>query len=71
MYSVMQSDGNSFWGDAVLDNLNMACMDEGSILDQKYKNHNFLDLHHEELNFKSDFDKRIFKLIQHITTRNS
>ena len=34
MYSVMQSDGNSFCGDVVLD---MLYRDEDSILDQKYE----------------------------------
>ena len=35
MYSVMQSDANSFLGDGFLDNFSMAYRDEGSILDQK------------------------------------
>ena len=30
-YSVMQSDGNSFWGDVILDNFNKAPRDEDSI----------------------------------------
>ena len=29
----MQSDGNSFWVDVVLDNFNKAYMDESNILD--------------------------------------
>ena len=33
----MQSDGNSFSGDVVLDSFNMAYRDEDSSLDQKYK----------------------------------
>ena len=33
----MQSDGNRFCGDVVLDNLNMAYKHEDSILDQKYE----------------------------------
>ena len=36
MYSVMQSDGNSFCGDVVLDSFNMEYSDEDSILDKKY-----------------------------------
>ena len=36
LYSVMQSDGNSFGGDVIIDSFNMAYMDKGSILDQKY-----------------------------------
>ena len=36
-YSVMQSDGNSFWGDVVLDNVNKASWDEDKILNQFYK----------------------------------
>ena len=31
----MQSDGNSFLGNVVLDSSNMAYRDEGSIIDQK------------------------------------
>ena len=42
MYSVIQSDGNSFLGDVILDSFNMAYGDEGSILDQKYENQRFL-----------------------------
>ena len=35
-FSVMQSDGNSFWADIVLDSFIMAYRDEGSIFDQKF-----------------------------------
>ena len=35
LYSVMQSDGNSFCGDVILDSFNMANSDEDSILDKK------------------------------------
>ena len=35
-YSVMQSDGNSFGGDVVLNSFNKASRDEGNILDQTY-----------------------------------
>ena len=41
MYSVMQSDGNSFYGDVVFDSFNNASRDKDSILDQKYKNEDF------------------------------
>ena len=34
-YSMMQSDGNSFWGDVVLDSFNMVYREEGCILDKK------------------------------------
>ena len=34
-YSVMQSDGNSFCGDVVLDSFNMEFRDEERILGQK------------------------------------
>ena len=34
----MQSDGNSYCGDIVLDSLNKASWDEDNILDQMYKN---------------------------------
>ena len=33
----MQSDGNSFGGDVVLDNYNNAFRDEDNILDKKYE----------------------------------
>ena len=33
IYSVMQSDGNSFWGDVVLDSFNIANRDEERILE--------------------------------------
>ena len=44
MYSVMQSDGNSFYGDVVLDNYNKAYRDKDNIIDQKYKKQIFCDL---------------------------
>ena len=37
LYSVMQSDGNSFCGDVVLDSFNKTYRDEDNILDQIYK----------------------------------
>ena len=36
IYSEMQSDGNSFYGDVVMDSLIMTSWDEGNILDQIY-----------------------------------
>ena len=36
-YSVMQSVRNNHWGDVVLDSVNMAFEDEGSVLDQNYE----------------------------------
>ena len=43
----MQSDGNSFWGDGVLDSVNMAYRDEDSILEEQI----FLDYYYEALKF--------------------
>ena len=40
-YSVMLSDGNSIYGDVVLDSFNKIARDEDSILNQKYKNKYF------------------------------
>ena len=37
LHSVMQSDGNSFGGNVVLDSFNKVCRDRDSILDQKYE----------------------------------
>ena len=37
VYSVMQSDGNSFGGDLVLDSFNKTFLDEDNNLDQVYK----------------------------------
>ena len=34
IYTVMQSDGNTFYGDVVLDSFNKASRDEDNILDQ-------------------------------------
>ena len=36
-YSLMQSDGNRFFGDVVLDSFNKESRDEDIILDQIYK----------------------------------
>ena len=45
-YSVMQSDGNSFCGDVVLDSFNKASRDEDNILDQIYKKQKCLDFYY-------------------------
>ena len=37
IYSVTQSQSNSFWGDDVLDSFKMVYKDEESILDQTYE----------------------------------
>ena len=51
-YSVMQSDGNSFCGDVVMDSFNTSYRDEDSILDQKYEKQISWDLHYEDFIFK-------------------
>ena len=51
LYSVMQSDGNSFRGDVVLGSFNMSYRDEDSILKQKYENQISWDLYHEDFIF--------------------
>ena len=43
----MQSDGNSFDGDIVLDSFNKACTGEDSILDQMYEKEIYLDFDNE------------------------
>ena len=44
---MIQSDGNSFYGDVVLNNFNMSYRDEYSISDQKYEKQIFWDLYFE------------------------
>ena len=39
MYSVMQSDGNSFGGDVVSDSSNKTSLDEDNNSDEIYKKH--------------------------------
>ena len=51
IYSVIQSDGNSFCGDVVLDSFNIVYSDEDSILDQKYEKWIFWNLYYEDLKF--------------------
>ena len=48
VYSVMQSDGNSFCGDVVWDGFNMSYRDEDSILEQQYENKISWDLYYED-----------------------
>ena len=50
-YSVMQSDGNSFWGDVVLDSFNKASRDEDNIVEKKYINKKCLDFYYGDFNF--------------------
>ena len=53
-YSLMQSDGNSFCGDVVLDSFNKAYRDKDTILDQKYEKRIFFYLYYEDFIFKVD-----------------
>ena len=53
----MQSDGNSFFGDVVLDSFNMSFRDEDSILDIEYEKQKFCALYYEDCNFKGDLRK--------------
>ena len=47
----MQSDGNSFYLDFILDSFNMSVRDEGSVLDQKYEMQVSWDLYYEGFKF--------------------
>ena len=47
-----KSDGNSFWGDVVLDSVNMEYRIEDSIEDNMYEEQIFSDLYYED--FKID-----------------
>ena len=49
----MQSEGNRFGGDVVLDRVNMAYRDIDSILDQKYKRRHFFIIAIKILSLKS------------------
>ena len=51
MYSVMQSDGNTFCGGVVLDSFNMKYMNEDSILDKKIWKQIFWYIHYEDFEF--------------------
>ena len=52
---------NWFWGDVVLVSSNMTYRDENSIIDQIYQKQIFLDVYYEDLKFKNDWRKSIFK----------
>ena len=69
--TVMQSDGNNFCGDVVLDIFNMVNSNKDSILDKTFENQIIWDLFWKNLNIKSDCVICIFKEIQHIISRNS
>ena len=47
-YSVMISDGNTYYGDVVLDRFNMAYRGEDSILDKKCEKRIIWDLYYED-----------------------
>ena len=47
----MHSDGNSFWGDVVLNSFKKAYRDEDSILEQKYEKKISWDLYYEDIQF--------------------
>ena len=48
---MIQSDGNVFGGDVVLDSVNMAFNSEDSILDLIYEKQIFSDLYYKDLKF--------------------
>ena len=58
-YSVMQSDGNSFCGDVVLDSFNKASRDENNILDQMYKSKKCSDYFYDDFNSLSHYTKML------------
>ena len=49
----MQSDGNSFGGDIVLESVNMVSGGEDNILDQIYENQIFSDFYYKDFLFKT------------------
>ena len=53
----MQSDGNSFGGDVVLDNVNTLSSFEDSILDQMHEKQMFSCLHFEDFKFLKKLKK--------------
>ena len=57
-YSVMQSNGNSSYGDVVLNSFNKGYRDKDSILEQKYKKRIFWDLHYEDFVLRKIHIKR-------------
>ena len=48
IYTVLQSDRNTFYGDVVLDSFNKASRDEDNISGQIYKKQIFSDFHYED-----------------------
>ena len=48
-YSVMHSQSNSFWGNVILDNVNMAYRDEDSTLTQRYNEQIFPGFYYKDL----------------------
>ena len=52
VYSVMQSDGNRFRGDVVLNIFNMAYGHEDRVIDQKYKKQISRDRYYKDLKFQ-------------------
>ena len=57
LYGVMQSDRNNFWGDVVLDSVNMVFRCENSILDNIYGKQICSDFHFD--NFKMHNNIRV------------
>ena len=51
VYSVMQSDGNRFCGDVVLDSYNMAYGHVDSVLNQKYEKQISRDRYYQDFKF--------------------
>ena len=67
----MQSDGNSYCGDVVLDSFNMVYCDETAFKTKNMKSESFEIFIMKILNFKSDLRLCKFKKIQHRLTLNS
>ena len=59
MYTVMQSDRNTFYGDVVMDSCNKTSRNEDNILDQIYQIQIFSDLYYEDLKFL-EFLKKMY-----------
>ena len=59
----MQSDGNSFCKDVVLDSVNMTYRDEDSILDQIYGIQILLDFYYEGFNLLRLIEGNAYKKI--------
>ena len=53
----MQSDGNSFCGDVLLDSFKRIFRDEDNILDQEFKKQICSWFYYEEVNFYTNFMK--------------